>query len=180
MPKKSHNLSLSVMPSAADDGETGKQLSSKQLKTPFRKPWKKNSEPLPQPSPYPATPGRNQGQQGQYRESPMPTPGLPRSPSYTNLPPLPLSPITSPRDQDPGRKFFSNYKASKSSSRIKPAETIRQVQGDGSLHSIGSSESNTSELLSTRRTGSYGDLIQASMPSSSSPQGKQFSMRKAL
>ncbi|KAH0534200.1 hypothetical protein FGG08_007211 [Glutinoglossum americanum] len=168
MPKKSHNLSLSAIPSVKDDGDTGKQLSPKLPKTPFRKPWKKNSESYPQPSPFPQTPG---GNQGQFREPPMATPGLPRSPSHSKLPPLPLSPVSSPKAQDPGRSFFSNYGASKSSSRIKPAETIRQVQGDVSLHPTGSNESNTSDQPSARRAGSYGDLIQASASGTSSPQG---------
>ncbi|KAH0550999.1 hypothetical protein GP486_007639 [Trichoglossum hirsutum] len=167
MPKKSHNLSLSVIPSV-DDGDTGKQLSSRLPKTPFRKPWKKASESFPQPSQHVET---QSGSQEQHSESPMATPSIPSSPSYSKLPPLPLSPVTSPKDQDTGRSFFSNYKASKSSSRIKPPETIRQVQGDASLRSTDSDGTSTSERPAAWRAGSYGDLTQASVSGSSPHQG---------
>jgi len=54
---------------------------------------------------------------------------LPNSPTFTSLPPHPTSPkSTTSRASEPSHSFFANVQASKSSSRIEPAElTIRHV-----------------------------------------------------
>ena len=58
----------------------------------------------------------------------------PTSPSFTSLPPFPTSPDSAPKHvRDPSKSFFSNLKASKSSSKIQQIEpTIRQVRQDSS------------------------------------------------
>ncbi|MCJ1350685.1 MAG: hypothetical protein MMC33_000666 [Icmadophila ericetorum] len=54
----------------------------------------------------------------------------PTSPSFTSLPPFPTSPGATPKHaRDPSKFFFSNLKASKSSTKIQPP-TIRQVPSD--------------------------------------------------
>ena len=58
----------------------------------------------------------------------------PTSPSFTSLPPFPTSPEATPKHvRDPSKSFFSNLKASKSSSKIQQVEpTIRAVRQDSS------------------------------------------------
>lgn len=60
---------------------------------------------------------------------PRPSNELPQSPTFTSLPPHPTSlKSTTNHAREPSHSFFANVKASKSSSRIEPADlTIRHV-----------------------------------------------------
>ena len=65
-------------------------------------------------------------------ERAVPESTSPTSFSFTSLPPIPTSPGALPKhSRDAPKSFFSNLKASKSSSKIQPPEpTIRQVPSD--------------------------------------------------
>ncbi|KAI9756503.1 MAG: Rhodanese- sulfurtransferase [Chaenotheca gracillima] len=80
---------------------------------------------------------------------------VPQSPTTSSLPPLPSSPKSSAGPSEQRKPFFLNSKASKSSSRLFPSETIRQVS-EGDLTTAGVGESQMYRLR--QNSGSSPDL----------------------
>ncbi len=88
---------------------------------------------------------------------------LPRSPTFASLPPHPSSPRSVPSHaREPSHSFFSNVKASISSSRIEPADvTIRHVAEDPP--SAQHSGLDNSVYPSRRTSGSTPDLSSSNL-----------------
>lgn len=91
---------------------------------------------------------------------------LPKSSTFTSLPSLPTTLKSTPKHaHDPSKSFFSNIKASKSSSRLQPAEgTIRHVAEDNSTADICVSENSIYSMRPS--SGSSPDLRKPTFGSS--------------
>ena len=77
------------------------------------------------------------------------SPASPSSPGLTSLPPFPTSPtVSSKHARDQSKSFFSNFMASKSSTKIQPVEpTIRKVQQD-----VGQGDDTVKKPMRTKST----------------------------
>ncbi|KAI9715759.1 MAG: hypothetical protein M1812_005757 [Candelaria pacifica] len=153
MPKSSAlSLSISSLSSSAKDGQAS-PMSAKKPRSPFRR--------SSGPGLLLAQTNKKGMAASPMAVSPPSTTELandiPSSPTYSSLPNFPSSPVTSPHnDGERSRGFFSNYKASKSSSRLETTSTIRQVsEGDVT----GDWDKNENKVyLSRQSSGSSPDL----------------------
>ncbi len=152
MPKSSAlSLSISSLAPSAMDGQ-GSPLSAKKPRSPFRRSSgpglllaQTNKKGIPSSPVAVSSPSKAEILND-----------IPSSPTYSSLPNFPSSPAASPNhDGERSRSFFSNYKASKSSSRLETTSTIRQVS-EADAGSRGNDENRL--YLSRQSSGSSPDL----------------------
>ncbi|KAI9780917.1 MAG: hypothetical protein M1835_004388 [Candelina submexicana] len=153
MPKSSAlSLSISSLSPSPKDGQAS-PMSAKKQRSPFRRSSgpglllaQTNKKGLPASPMTVSSPAK-----------PELTNDIPSSPTYSSLPNFPSSPVASPHhDSERSRNFFSNYKASKSSSRLETTSTIRQVSEGDVTGAHGFDESKV--YLSRQSSGSSPDL----------------------
>ncbi|KAI9843183.1 MAG: hypothetical protein M1837_006545 [Sclerophora amabilis] len=157
MPKKIKSVSLNNISLGSRVEPAGSASSASSVKSPQEAKAPSSTSPDPEGDRLDTPPEHSSS-----TSLPLPPPrsplGLAQSPTGSSLPRLPSPPEPLEATSEQSKTLFMNYKASKSSSRLQPSETIRQISNTDLARSA-SSESQIYKLR--HNSGSSPDLTTA-------------------